>query len=138
MVYGTNNIWLSLINNKPYFPFQLSFVMTVNKSKGQMMPNAILSLSKCTNLSCNFTHHHLYVACSRVWKHSDNRLLLTGNCNTKCWMSVDYLTQLRPSLDSYSVLKGFNAHGGPGWQADAWDPDTAYKTWVDLSLAYDS
>ena len=56
MVYGTKNIRPSVIDIQPHFPFQLSFVMMVNKSEGQTIPNAILAISECPNSSFNFTH----------------------------------------------------------------------------------
>ena len=77
-VYGGPNTKPSEINIKPHFPFQLLFVMTVNKSKGQTMPNVILALSKREGGRFNYTFRHLYVACSRVKKRRDNRLLLCG------------------------------------------------------------
>jgi ATP-dependent DNA helicase PIF1 len=43
------------------FLIRLAFVMTINKSQGQMMPTWGLDLST----SC-FSHGQLYVACSRI------------------------------------------------------------------------
>ena len=127
-VYGTSNIKPSEIDIKPHFPFQLAFVMTVNKSEGQTMPNAILALSERPHARFNFTFRHLYVACSRVRKRQHNRLLLTGRRHRK-YHSLHYLTLLKPPWDSASVLKGFRARGGPGWEDDIWDPHSTLRYW---------
>ena len=102
--------------------------MTVNKSEGQTMPRAILALSERKKSTFNYTFRHLYVASSRVKKRIDNRLLLCGKSHRK-WLSVEYLTKLRPPYDSASVLKGFTKHGGEGWRDDEWDPDVTLRHW---------
>jgi hypothetical protein len=127
-VYGTSNIKPSEINIKPHFPFQLSFVMTVNKSEGQTMPKAILALSQRKDSSFNFNFRGLYVANSRVRKREDNRLLLYGKGHNKL-LSIHYLTTLRPPLDSLCVLKGFAARGGKGWRDDVWNPEETLRRW---------
>ena len=130
-VQGTNNIKPSCINIIPYFAFQLSFVMTVNKSEGQTMPNAILALSEREGAPFNITFRHLYVACSRVKKRNDNRLLLTGRGYCK-WKSIHYLTTLQPPLDSKSVLDGFATKGGPGWEHDKWNCHSTLAAWEEI------
>ena len=127
-VFGNNNIKPSEIDIIPHFPFQLSFVMTVNKSEGQTMPNAILALSERQGAKFNYTFRHLYVAASRVKRRDHNRLLLVGKAHRK-WLSVNYLTTLRPPMDSKCVLRGFAARGGPGWDNDTWDPDVTLHQW---------
>ena len=127
-VQGTQNIKPSCIDITPFFAFQLSFVMTVNKSEGQTMPNAILALSEREGSSFNISFRHLYVACSRVKKRNNNRLLLTGRGHNKL-KSIHYLTTLQPPLDSRSVLRGFCKRGGRGWETDAWDCHATLAEW---------
>ena len=127
-VQGSDNIKPSCINIIPHFAFQLAFVMTINKSEGQTMPNAILALSEREGASFNMTFRHLYVACSRVKRRLDNRLLLTGRGHRK-WKSIHYLTTLPPPLDSQSVLRGFAAKGGHGWEHDQWDCHSTLAAW---------
>ena len=127
-VFGNANIKPSEIDIYPHFPFQLSFVMTVNKSEGQTMPNAILALSERQNARFNFSFRHLYVATSRVKHRNHNRLLLCGRSHRK-WLSIMYLTNLKPPLDSKCVLQGFSARGGEGWRDDTWDPDKTLRRW---------
>jgi hypothetical protein len=55
----------------------LQFVMTVNKSEGQTMPNTILALSKCKGSSFNFKFQQLYVTCSRVCKGGQSYIGVT-------------------------------------------------------------
>lgn len=132
-VYGTADIRPSLVDIKPHFPFQLSFAMTINKSEGQTMNHAILALSHRQGSRFTVTFRHLYVACSRVRTRTCNRLLLPNGSNDAKWMSLDYLTTLKPPLNSLSVLRGFAARGGPGWRSDEWNPDLAMKHWEYVS-----
>ena len=58
-VYGNDVIKPSIIDIRAKFPFQLSFAITVNKSEGQTMPNAILALSYRQHTPFNVDHRRL-------------------------------------------------------------------------------
>jgi len=128
-VYGSANFLPSEVSIKPYFPIDLLFVMTVNKSEGQTMERVILAISHRPGNQKNFDYQALYVALSRVRQGEHNRLLLTGKGESEKWLSLSYIPKLKAPLASLSMLGGFVKKGGDGWQDDVWNPDVAYKSY---------
>ena len=120
----------SKVNIHQHFPFYLNFVITVNRSEGQTMDNVILAISHREGLKYNFSYLALYVALSRVREGANIRLLVVGDSHFERCMSLDYVTSLKPPIESYALLEGFRKRGGPGWEKDMWRPEVAYSAYI--------
>ena len=94
------------------------------------MKNAILAISERKGVGYGFSYLGLYVALSRVREGKHIRLLLVGNSAAEQWISLHYVTRLRPPLESYALLEGFERHGGKEWENDIWDLDAAYSAYI--------
>jgi hypothetical protein len=94
------------VNIKQYFPIDLNFVITVNRSQGQTLDKVILAISMLEGVGCrcNFQYAGLYVAFSRVKNTDVIRLLLTGTMEAKKWESVAYIGHLRPGPLYFLIL----------------------------------
>ena len=90
---------------KPFFPVEMWFAMTVNKSEGQTMPRVIIALSQRPTM--NYTRAGLYVAFSRVKHSSHLRLFITGHTEDERRHNMNYIWNLPPDLTVKSFFKGF-------------------------------
>ena len=126
-VYRSCNFQLSQVTIHPNFPFQLNFVMTANRAQGQTLEKIFPALSYREGTSFNPTFQAVYVEMSRVHEDDNMRLLLTGETEAQKWMSLDYISTLKPPAASFALRAGFQHNGGRGWEDVAWDADSAYS-----------
>ena len=120
----------SRVQKENYFPHEMTFAMTVEKSQGQTMDHAILSLSARHASSCNFDYMSAYVALSRVKDKSNIRLLLTGLTKIQKISSMSYLTALEPSKATYAFFAGFDPT--TDWKTVKWNATNALAAYLSL------
>ena len=116
----------SKVTLQAFFPIELAFSITVNKSEGRTLESVILALSDHRAKMCNFDYKDLCVAMSRVKEATHIRLLLRGRNEMEKWNSLAYLTNLKTDTTVPAFFAGYDQRADRDWRSDRWDSNRAH------------
>ena len=118
----------------PWFPLELGFAITCEKSEGRTLDFAILALSKRT--FHNFTWEALNVATSRVKRRSNMRIFLIGDTEREKRESIAYIANLRPCPSVESFFHGYQVSKDMPWTQRKFNARAAAIHYVHHSSAF--
>ena len=122
------------INATPWFPIELGFAITCEKSEGRTLHRAILALSRRNKH--NFTWEALNVATSRVKQRNHMRIFLNGETPRQQKASISYISNLRPDPSVESFFHGHKTEIDRHWTERSFNARAAAVYFVNHTTAF--
>ena len=111
---------VSRVQVSAHFPVEPGFSITIHKSQSRTLRKVIIALSEHAVAAANLQYASVYVAMSRVRKSAHIRLLLHDRGHSTPWMSLLYLSRVKPDKYIKPFFAGFGQRRrrtGAGWRA---------------------